>query len=800
PRDRRPAARAVRDAAGRRDLAGRPGALSLPGRGRRRGRDAQLRLAARLGERAAADRRRRHAPDGLLQAAADPGAEAGLRHAGRRVREHLPGVQPDRVRRADRARRPVGPGGRADRRGRGAARPGARRGCVHGRHRRVRPGDQLPARPGLRHVRARARHHAAVARLRARAVRGQAADRRSLPGAHRRGQDPAVGLGRGRGGRRRPVRLGPDRARPRRSRRAHRRPGAGLAADAGPPADHVRPGRRPRRARPAGAGADPAVDAARRGDRQGTADVLQVRAAQRDADDRVPGRRARGGHPGVQRQDDRASVRRAAVHRHRGRLLHQLLRRRRHIALAHAGHAGRGPPRRPRAGVGVVPGHRPGRVPAHRGPHRGQRADLVLALGAGRRTRPGHRRGGPPGPDRGPVRERPRSRRRPRARARAQDPPGPGRPARRHCGAGRRPARRRHRHSRCGPALAGGPRRPGLGRVPVLAFGPAGAAAAGEPGPGDLRPGPRLGELRAWPVLRVSIAGADGVAHLKSVTRGSVAGDTAGAFWERRRKDVSLVYSRRAQRHSRRRPASRDLAARDLAGRLGLIVAAVSIPVLLIAYAVMAAHGERAVNTASVSAPDAGAEAGGWGRGGYEMKPGPAGSSAQRDAANAAAATSENWAGYVSDGGAGTFTSVSASWAQPAVTCTATNTFSSFWVGLDGDGTATVEQTGTEADCDGGTPSYQGWFEMFPNAPVFFDNPVQPGDAMSASVVAAGGGVFTLTLTDSTQGWTQTTSQTSDTAQLGSAEVIAEAPSDVTGATPSTLTGGGAFSVTWDGG
>ena len=63
--------------------------------------------------------------------------------------------------------------------------------------------------------------------------------------------------------------------------------------------------------------------------------------------------------------------------------------------------------------------------------------------------------------------------------------------------AGRRPARRRHRHPRCGPALAGGPRRPGLGRLPVLAFGPAGAAAAGEPGPGDLRPGPHLGELSA---------------------------------------------------------------------------------------------------------------------------------------------------------------------------------------------------------------------------------------------------------------------------------------------------------------
>jgi len=173
------------------------------------------------------------------------------------------------------------------------------------------------------------------------------------------------------------------------------------------------------------------------------------------------------------------------------------------------------------------------------------------------------------------------------------------------------------------------------------------------------------------------------------------------------------------------------------------------------------------------------------------------------------------------------------------VTCTATDTFSSFWVGLDGDGTNSVEQTGTEADCNGGAAAYQGWFEMFPQAPVFYDNPVQPGDAMSASVVANGGGAFTLTLTDSTQGWTQTTSQTSDAAQLGSAEVIAEAPSDGTGAvlplsnfgtvsftnatvdntalgnenpgaltmvsagdvteaTPSALTGGNAFTVTWD--
>jgi ABC-2 type transport system permease protein len=118
------------------------------------------------------------------------------------------------------------------------------------------------------------------------------------------------------------------------------------------------------------------------------------------------------------------------------------------------------------------------------------------ALGAGRRTRPGHRRGGPAGLDRCPVRDRPRSRRRPRPRTRPEDQRICHRAAGHHRGAGRRAARRRHRRPRCGLALAGGPRRPGLGWLPVLAFGPAGAAAAGDSRAGNLRPGPRPGELK----------------------------------------------------------------------------------------------------------------------------------------------------------------------------------------------------------------------------------------------------------------------------------------------------------------
>jgi hypothetical protein len=141
------------------------------------------------------------------------------------------------------------------------------------------------------------------------------------------------------------------------------------------------------------------------------------------------------------------------------------------------------------------------------------------------------------------------------------------------------------------------------------------------------------------------------------------------------------------------------------------------------------------------------------------------------------AVNSLNWAGYAATGAAGTFTSVASGWTVPALTCNGTNTRSSYWVGLDGDGTSTVEQIGTEGDCDGDFPVYSAWFEMFPNAPVFFDNPVKPGDFMEASVTAEGAGVFMLTIFDATQNWSQITEQTSANATLGSAEIIAEAPS-----------------------
>jgi hypothetical protein len=143
--------------------------------------------------------------------------------------------------------------------------------------------------------------------------------------------------------------------------------------------------------------------------------------------------------------------------------------------------------------------------------------------------------------------------------------------------------------------------------------------------------------------------------------------------------------------------------------------------------------------------------------------------------------TSTNWSGYAVTGGH--FTNVSASWTEPSVSCSGT-AYSSFWVGLDGDTSNTVEQTGTDADCSGSTPQYYAWYEMYPKFPVNLRGTVRPNDKLTATVSTDGRGGFTLTISDTTQGWTNTTNARLKSAKLASAEVIAEAPSSSGGVLP----------------
>lgn len=141
--------------------------------------------------------------------------------------------------------------------------------------------------------------------------------------------------------------------------------------------------------------------------------------------------------------------------------------------------------------------------------------------------------------------------------------------------------------------------------------------------------------------------------------------------------------------------------------------------------------------------------------------------------------TSTNWSGYAASGSSGQFTDVSSSWTEPTAKCTGFgDQYSAFWVGLDGFSSSTVEQTGSEADCAGPTAEYSAWYEMYPAYPVYFSNRVRPGDHFTGSVAyRSSTGDFVITLTDSTQKWTQTVSHAVAGAVRNSAEVIAEAPS-----------------------
>ncbi|MFG2376288.1 G1 family glutamic endopeptidase [Streptomyces sp. NPDC048504] len=142
-----------------------------------------------------------------------------------------------------------------------------------------------------------------------------------------------------------------------------------------------------------------------------------------------------------------------------------------------------------------------------------------------------------------------------------------------------------------------------------------------------------------------------------------------------------------------------------------------------------------------------------------------------------ATVSSTNWSGYAATGSTGAYTSVTSSWTQPSVSCSSATTYSSFWVGLDGYSNSALEQTGTEADCIGGKATYGAWWEVLPASESAYSGvTVKGGDKFTATVTYTGS-TFTMTLADSTEGWTKTTTHAGSSGfKNASAEVIAEAP------------------------
>lgn len=137
--------------------------------------------------------------------------------------------------------------------------------------------------------------------------------------------------------------------------------------------------------------------------------------------------------------------------------------------------------------------------------------------------------------------------------------------------------------------------------------------------------------------------------------------------------------------------------------------------------------------------------------------------------------TSGNWSGYAVDGTGAT--QVTGSWIEPAVSCAAgENSWSSPWVGIDGDNSSTVEQTGTDSDCRRGKATYYAWYEMYPKSLVTVSMAVHPGDSITGAVTYSGS-AFTLKLTDNTTRASFSTIESAKKAARSSVEWIMEGPS-----------------------
>jgi len=131
-----------------------------------------------------------------------------------------------------------------------------------------------------------------------------------------------------------------------------------------------------------------------------------------------------------------------------------------------------------------------------------------------------------------------------------------------------------------------------------------------------------------------------------------------------------------------------------------------------------------------------------------------------------------NWAGYVDTHANESV--ASANWTVPSVW--GANGWSSSWVGLDGDGSPTVEQTGTDSGLVYGAPIYLAWVELYPAPPVVLPENVYPGDKMSGSVRPYEG-FYRIYLADHTRGWHISQTVYVRGGRNASAEVITEAPS-----------------------
>ena len=117
-----------------------------------------------------------------------------------------------------------------------------------------------------------------------------------------------------------------------------------------------------------------------------------------------------------------------------------------------------------------------------------------------------------------------------------------------------------------------------------------------------------------------------------------------------------------------------------------------------------------------------------------------------------------SWAGYIISQNFNSqlgVTAIEASWTVPQVNASASDGYSSAWIGIGGQTDKTLIQVGTEHDLAGGQETYHAWYEMLPNFSVTINGlTIAPGDTIVASLtlIDSGANVWNIQLSDTTNG------------------------------------------------
>jgi hypothetical protein len=148
------------------------------------------------------------------------------------------------------------------------------------------------------------------------------------------------------------------------------------------------------------------------------------------------------------------------------------------------------------------------------------------------------------------------------------------------------------------------------------------------------------------------------------------------------------------------------------------------------------------------------------------------------EADSAAISRSVNWSGYQVQRKGARITAVEGTWVQPAVSCQSVHRqMASFWVGIDGVRSRTLEQIGTSSECSNKHQDlYYAWWEMIPAPTVRIPLLIRPGDTIHARITVSSQR-FKLSITNVTLDNTFSITKSDSGAKQATAEWVAEATS-----------------------